>query len=154
MVRLSSVGPGAVARRAGSLVAVATAGACSPSPQGPAAPPAEVDFPSGFMWGSATSGFQVEDNDANTDWAAWVDSGKVPSGDSPNVGGPDALDHVDEDIANLVQRAVRTRTASRSSGAASSRRRPRSTPPRPTPTASPCTTASWPSSPRPTSRRS
>lgn len=84
-------------------MAVAVAAGChsSSSTQTPP-PPAEVDFPASFLWGASTAGFQVEKDDSNTDWAAWVANGKIPSGDSPDVGGPDALDHVDDDIANLV----------------------------------------------------
>jgi beta-glucosidase/6-phospho-beta-glucosidase/beta-galactosidase len=65
-------------------------------------PPASVSFPSTFLWGSATAGFQVEKDDSNTDWAAWVATpGKIANGDSPDVGGPDALDHIPDDVANM-----------------------------------------------------
>ena len=67
-----------------------------------AAPPAEVSFPSGFMWGSSTAGFQVEKGDTNTDWSQWVaTSGKTPAGETPDVGGPDSLNHIDDDIASM-----------------------------------------------------
>jgi beta-glucosidase/6-phospho-beta-glucosidase/beta-galactosidase len=66
-------------------------------------PPASVSFPSTFLWGSATAGFQVESGDDNTDWSAWVAmSGKIKNGDNPDVGGPDALNHITEDVADLV----------------------------------------------------
>jgi len=69
---------------------------------GPTAP-AAVTFPSTFLWGSATAGFQVEKGDVNTDWSAWVAmSGKIANGDNPDVGGPDALDHIAADVADLV----------------------------------------------------
>ena len=45
---------------------------------------------------------------SNTDWSHWVASGKIPSGDSPDVGGPDALDHIDDDIAALVSSGQNT----------------------------------------------
>ena len=87
----------------GILAALALAAACHAStPTAAAPPPAEVDFPAGFMWGSSTAGFQVEMGDVHTDWSHWVASGKIPSGDSPDVGGPDALDHIDDDVAALT----------------------------------------------------
>jgi beta-glucosidase/6-phospho-beta-glucosidase/beta-galactosidase len=55
------------------------------------------------MWGSSTSGFQVESGDSHTDWTHWVATpGKIKNGDSPDVGGPDALDHIDDDVAGLA----------------------------------------------------
>lgn len=54
------------------------------------------------MWGSSTAGFQVEKDDSNTDWSKWVAAGKIASGDTPDVGGPDSLDHIDDDVANLA----------------------------------------------------
>jgi beta-glucosidase len=55
------------------------------------------------MWGSSTAGFQVESGDTHTDWAHWVATpGKIKNGDSPDVGGPDALDHIDDDVAALT----------------------------------------------------
>lgn len=66
-------------------------------------PPASVSFPSKFLWGTATAGFQVEKGDVDTDWAAWVAmTGKIKNGDNPDVGGPDALDHITDDVADLV----------------------------------------------------
>lgn len=32
---------------------------------------ARLDFPKGFLWGAATSAFQVEGNNVNADWWAW-----------------------------------------------------------------------------------
>ena len=55
------------------------------------------------MWGSATAGFQVEKGDDTTDWGAWVAmSGKVVNGDTPDMGGPDALDYIPQDVQDLV----------------------------------------------------
>jgi beta-glucosidase/6-phospho-beta-glucosidase/beta-galactosidase len=72
------------------------------SDAGPA-PPASVTFPSSFLWGSATAGFQVEKGDDATDWAAWVAmSGKIQNGDNPDVAGPDALGHITQDVQDLV----------------------------------------------------
>ena len=66
-------------------------------------PPASVSFPDDFLWGTATAGFQVEKGDDNTDWAAWVaTAGKIANGDSPDVGGPNALAHIPEDVHDLV----------------------------------------------------
>jgi beta-glucosidase/6-phospho-beta-glucosidase/beta-galactosidase len=77
----------------------------TPPPVGDAggdAGPSEVAFPSGFLWGTATAGFQVEKGDSHTDWAHWVAiNGKIKGGDNPDVGGPDALAHVDGDVAMM-----------------------------------------------------
>src|SRR5580693_6478347 len=63
-------------------------------------PPAEVTFPTGFLWGASTAAFQVEKGDSHPDWAHWVAMpGKIQNGDTPDNGGPDALAHIDEDIA-------------------------------------------------------
>jgi beta-glucosidase/6-phospho-beta-glucosidase/beta-galactosidase len=65
--------------------------------------PSVVTFPAGFMWGAATAAFQVEKGDSNTDWAAWANtSGKIKNGDNPDVGGDDALAHIDDDIALMT----------------------------------------------------
>jgi beta-glucosidase len=66
-------------------------------------PPTVVTFPAGFLWGSATAAFQVEAMDTNTDWFNWAAiPGKIENGDTPDPNGPDALDHIDDDIATLV----------------------------------------------------
>jgi beta-glucosidase len=96
-----------LARGPFAFTALAVLVACSSSSGGngggsASPPPAEVGFPSTFMWGSSTAGFQVEKGDSNTDWSQWVASGKIPSGDNPDVGGPDALDHIDDDIAAMT----------------------------------------------------
>ena len=43
---------------------------------------AEFLFPSGFLWGTATSAHQIEGHNANNDWWAWEQAGRVkePSG--------------------------------------------------------------------------
>lgn len=81
-----------------ALVALALVASCSEADD----PPAAVTFPPDFMWGSASAAFQVEKGLSNTDWGAWVKTpGKIANGDAPDVGGPDALAHVDEDVALL-----------------------------------------------------
>ncbi len=76
--------------------------ACSSTPVAPP-PPAVVTFPAGFMWGSSTAAFQVESHDDHTDWAHWAATpGKIKNGDTPDPNGPDALNHIDEDVAALV----------------------------------------------------
>jgi beta-glucosidase len=82
---------------------VAFAASCSSStPASPDAPPAEVTFPQNFMWGSATAAFQIEKGDVHTDWSKWVAlGGKIKGGDDPDKGGPDALNHVDDDVRAL-----------------------------------------------------
>jgi len=75
--------------------------ACSSSQTSPP-PPDVVTFPAGFMWGSSTAAFQVEANDVHTDWSHWAATpGKIKNGDTPDPNGPDALDHVDDDVALL-----------------------------------------------------
>ena len=52
--------------------------------------------------GSATASFQVESGNGNTDWGVWATlPGKIKGGDKPDDG-PDALAHIDEDIASLL----------------------------------------------------
>jgi beta-glucosidase/6-phospho-beta-glucosidase/beta-galactosidase len=91
-----------------SVLLAMVAGCDSAGTLVPAPAPTEVDFPTGFMWGSSTAGFQVEVGDSHTDWSHWVASGKIPSGDSPDVGGPDALDHIDDDVAALLSSGQNT----------------------------------------------
>ncbi|MEO6418217.1 MAG: glycoside hydrolase family 1 protein [Polyangiaceae bacterium] len=82
-------------------IALVSAVACSSSPKA-AGTPDEVTFPNGFMWGSASAAFQVEKGDAHTDWGHWVGTaGKIKNGDSPDVGGPDAFAHFDDDIKSM-----------------------------------------------------
>jgi beta-glucosidase len=80
----------------------ANADANANAPNAPAGPE-QIAFPKGFFWGSATAGFQIEQGLGATDWGAWVRTpGKIKNGDAPDMGGPDALAHVDEDVALLV----------------------------------------------------
>jgi beta-glucosidase/6-phospho-beta-glucosidase/beta-galactosidase len=102
---LSGCGTNAAAPSAHHDAGVPDAGGGSISEDidGGASLPSEVTFPASFMWGTATAGFQVEKGDSNTDWAAWVATpGKIANGDNPDVGGDDALDHIDDDIALMV----------------------------------------------------
>ena len=86
--------------------AVAVTGAsCKSSTPEPltAAEPESVTFAQPFLWGSASAGFQVEKGLPNTDWGKWVKTpNKIKNGDDPDVGGADALAHIDEDVALLV----------------------------------------------------
>lgn len=96
---------GAVVAALAALAACSTSGGSGDDGAKDAAPPepSEVTFPQGFLWGSATAGFQVEKGLAHTDWALWVKTpGKIKNGDDPDRGGPDALAHVDEDVGLLV----------------------------------------------------
>jgi beta-glucosidase len=70
-----------------------------------ATPITRIDLPKGFLWGSATAGFQVEKGLGDTDWGAWaaMPDGKIQGGSKPDDG-PDAFAHVDGDIA-LMQAA-------------------------------------------------
>ncbi len=77
------------------------AGADASTDAGPPRP-SEVEFPKGFLMGSATASFQIESGNANTDWGIWAATpGKIKGGDKPDDG-PDALAHIDEDVASLV----------------------------------------------------
>jgi beta-glucosidase/6-phospho-beta-glucosidase/beta-galactosidase len=90
-------------RQAGTaaLATYALATACD-SAKSAATQPDEVDFPATFLWGTSTAGFQVENGDVHTDWSHWVAvPGKIVNGDSPDVGGPDALDHIADDVAAM-----------------------------------------------------
>ena len=40
--------------------------------------PETLIFPQGFLWGAATSSYQVEGNNSNTDWWAWEQKGRTP----------------------------------------------------------------------------
>jgi hypothetical protein len=85
-------------------VAFAACSTASTPPAIDAGPPApaQVDFPKGMLWGSATAGFQVEKGNATSDWGHWAQlPGKIKNADKPDVGGPDALAHLDDDIAAL-----------------------------------------------------
>ncbi len=74
---------------------------CSSSPPAPPPAPTEVSFPAGFLWGSATAGFQIEKGLGDTDWGIWAATpGKIAGGDKPDDG-PDAFAHVSDDIAAM-----------------------------------------------------
>ncbi len=69
--------------------------------------PKSVSFPSGFLWGAATAGFQVEGGLDATDWGAWArTAGKISNDDDPDQG-PDAFAHADDDLDNLVAVGMR-----------------------------------------------
>lgn len=88
-----------------SLASLGAAVACSSSEPAPAEVvprPTEVTFPKGFLMGSATASFQVENGNAGTDWGVWATlPGKIKGGDKPDDG-PDMLAHIDEDVASMV----------------------------------------------------
>lgn len=61
-----------------------------------------MEFPKGFLMGSATASFQVERGNGATDWGVWATlPGTIKNDDKPDDG-PDALAHIDEDVASLV----------------------------------------------------
>ena len=84
------------------LVTSASCKSSQPAPLTPAEPES-VTFAQPFLWGSASAGFQVEKGLDNTDWGTWVKTpGKIKNGDNPDIGGADALAHIDEDVALLA----------------------------------------------------
>lgn len=86
-----------------ALVCMLLALGCENSPTLSEPPKPTVTFPKGFLWGSATAGFQVERGLEHTDWWHWASEGNhIRGGDHPDRGGPDALAHVSEDVAALV----------------------------------------------------
>ncbi len=81
--------------------------------------PAGADFPPGFLWGTAISGFQTEmgvdpaNDDTNSDWWAWVHdpdnlANDWVSGDFPEDG-PGFLSRYADDL-HLVRRRVKVTT--------------------------------------------
>jgi beta-glucosidase len=88
-------------------IAIAALSCKSDSSAAPSGP-ASVTFPNSFLWGTATAAFQIEKGDVNTDWSAWVNltPSKIKNGDKPDDGGPDALNHIDDDIALMQQMGV------------------------------------------------
>ncbi len=59
---------------------------------------AEVTFPSGFLFGTATAGMQIEKGLVHADWYQWAaDPKHVANGDKPDDG-PDALAHIPEHV--------------------------------------------------------
>lgn len=105
--RISSISSRVTGAALAALALLAPLAACSSSDDdggGATTPPepAEVTFPQGFLWGSASAAFQVEKGLGNTDWGIWVKTpGKIKGGDDPDVGGADALAHIDDDVALL-----------------------------------------------------
>ncbi len=98
---LAALGASSCSSSSANSSAPSDGGADGGADSGPP-PPASVSFPSTFLWGAATAGFQVETGDSHTDWAHWVaTAGKIKNGDSPDVGGPDALNHIPDDVANM-----------------------------------------------------
>ncbi len=88
---------------ASALLAAVVLACSSDKTPNAASEPESVSFPAPFMWGSASAGFQVEKNLPSTDWGVWVKTPtKIKNGDNPDVGGADALAHIDEDVALLV----------------------------------------------------
>jgi beta-galactosidase len=89
-----------------TLIVLATAGPAAAKPKG-------AQFPPGFLWGTATAGFQVEmgaspsSNDPNTDYWAWLHHPQniaqhLVSGDLPEDG-PGSYDLYPTDV-KLAQR--------------------------------------------------
>jgi beta-glucosidase/6-phospho-beta-glucosidase/beta-galactosidase len=83
-------------------IACKSSGGASP-PAAADAGPSEVTFPAGFLWGTSTAAFQVEKDDSHVDWWHWAKTpGKISTGDDPDVGGDDALAHIDDDVALMA----------------------------------------------------
>ena len=84
---------------------------------GPTAP--RFRFPADFLWGAATSSHQVEGGNTANDWWQWEEAGKVRHRSG------DAVDHYHRFREDFESRPTfsTTPTGSRSSGAASSRKK-------------------------------
>ncbi len=96
------------------LLVVLAACSSSGSPKGQpvttdASTPSEAySFPAEFLFGSATAGFQVEKGNTAADWWVWANTqNRIANGDHPDRGGPDALAHVDDDVALLTSSGQR-----------------------------------------------
>jgi beta-glucosidase len=62
-----------------------------------------ITFPPGFLLGAASAGMQIEKGLVHADWWHWAKlPGKVAGGDHPDDG-PDALAHVEADVAALKE---------------------------------------------------
>jgi beta-glucosidase len=48
-------------------------------------PQATYHFPLGFLWGTATSSYQVEGNNTNNNWYAWEQAGHIKTGDKAGL---------------------------------------------------------------------
>ncbi|RKE66877.1 glycosyl hydrolase family 1 [Dietzia kunjamensis] len=76
--------------------------AVSPPREVHAATPQDISSGVGFHWGVATSGFQVEGSNPDSNWKRYTDSA-APAGQADPVG--DAVDfwnRYEEDIANAA----------------------------------------------------
>ncbi|MBM4358100.1 MAG: glycoside hydrolase family 1 protein [Deltaproteobacteria bacterium] len=94
----------AIALLAAYAIGLAGCTDADPSP-GPTPEPTEVTFPQGMLWGSATAGMQIEKGLVDTDWQVFSkEPGNVQGGGLPDAG-PDALAHVDADVAAMKDAA-------------------------------------------------
>ncbi len=49
-------------------------------------PTATYHFPAGFLWGAATSAYQVEGSNPNSNWSAWENlPGRIRDGDKAGL---------------------------------------------------------------------
>jgi beta-glucosidase len=95
-VALAGCGGGEATSTTGDSTSSSSGGDAGPPP------PTHVSFAKTFLWGAATAGFQVEGGLDQSDWGAWSKTaGKIQNGDDPDKG-PDAFNHVTDDVANLV----------------------------------------------------
>jgi beta-glucosidase len=60
-----------------------------------------LSFPSGFLWGVATSSYQYEGQNTNNQWYAWEQSGRIKTGDSCGLAS-DWWAHAEQDF-NVAQ---------------------------------------------------
>ncbi|MDN5722022.1 MAG: family 1 glycosylhydrolase, partial [Corynebacterium sp.] len=105
-----SAGSVVVVKYLAAVTAVILAVAVSPGARPPAAAQAAPDLPAvtDFHWGVATSGFQVEGANPDSNWKRYVDA-TAPTGQVDPVG--DAVDFWNryrEDIANAAAMGVNT----------------------------------------------
>jgi beta-glucosidase len=62
----------------------------------------EHPFPPGFLFGSATSSYQIEAGNSQTDWAQWEKLGRIDANDRADDG-PRHDEHVAEDVGRMKQ---------------------------------------------------
>lgn len=97
----NSAGPAVDSGADGVVDTGPTCGAGAAIPAYVRSPGTETTFPSGFLFGAASAGMQIEKGLVHADWYQWAAvPGHVQNGDKPDDG-PDAFAHLDDDVQAL-----------------------------------------------------